>query len=120
MLVLSTEKNKTVRVYDMENEIISYQGVSPDIFAEYVCGTTIYLLLKGANSKMMQTLREKINLEKLEMFVKKKHYDVAYTFAKNEKFSEEVLADISRYYGDFLHSKVLIFVCIFRECIKKP
>ena len=105
MIVTSTEKNKTIRVYDTDNEIISYQGTA-DVMAECVNGTVIYLLLKGSNSRITQTLREKSNIDKLEAFLRKRHYDVAFKFAKNEKFSEEVLADISRYYGDFLHGKV--------------
>ncbi len=110
MVIQASEKNKTIRVYDMENEIISYQAVVSDIFADVVAGGNICLLLKGSNSRIMQTLREKTNIDKLEAFLRKRHYDVAYKFAKNEKFSEEVLADISRYYGDFFLSKVLDFV----------
>ncbi len=106
MVIVATDKNKTARVYDMENEIISYQAVVADILAESVSDGMIHLLLKGVNSRTMQTLKEKSNIDKLESFLRKRHYDVAYKFAKNEKFSEEVLADISRYYGDFLHSKV--------------
>ena len=110
MLILATDKNKTVRVYDMENQIISYQASFADILAESVIGSNIYLLLKGTNSKTMQTLREKASAEKLELFIKKKHFDVAYVFAKNENFSREVLADISHHYADFLHSKVCRYI----------
>lgn len=108
ILILSlSEKNKTIRVYDMENGIISYQqSTGSDILGDSVNGTNIFLLLKGPASKSTQTLREKSNIDKLGNFIKKNHFDVAYKFAKNEKFSEEVLADISKHYGDFLHGKV--------------
>jgi len=106
MVIQTSEKNKTIRVYDVDNEIISYQAVVADVLADVVSGTNIYLLLKGGASKIMQCLKEKTNIDKLEAFLRKKHYDVAYKFARNEKFSEEVLADISRYYGDFYLGKV--------------
>ena len=102
------EKQKTVRVYDMDNEIISYQAPISDVLAENVVDTTIYLFVKTATSKATQTLKEKLNLDKLELFLRKKHYDVAFKFARNENFSKEVLSDISRYHGDFHYSKVLI------------
>jgi hypothetical protein len=107
LLIIASEKNKTVQVYDLENEITSYHAVIPDVLAESVSGNTMYILAKGPMSKMTQTLREKTNIDKLESFLRKKHYEVAYKFAKNENFSQEVIADISRYYGDSLHSKVV-------------
>jgi hypothetical protein len=38
--------------------------------------------------------------------MKRRHFDVAYNFAKNEKFSEEVLAGIAKFQGDNLCTKV--------------
>jgi hypothetical protein len=106
LIIVATDKNKTIRVYDMDNEIISYQAGVADVLGEYVVGSTIHLLLKSTSSKTIQTLREKSSAEKLELFIKKKHFDVAYLFATNEKFSEDVRADICHHNGDFLHSKV--------------
>jgi len=108
MVIHSSEKNKSVRVYDMDNEIVSYQKQYSDILAETTTDDTIYLLTKSSNSIIMHSLKEKNNIDKLEAFLYKKHYDVAYKFAENEKFSEEVLADISRQYGSFFLGKVSI------------
>jgi len=59
----------------------------------------------GGN-RIIQTFKAKTSIEKLEIFLKKNNFDIAYRFAKNEKFPEEVLAEISRYYGDFFYEKV--------------
>ena len=101
-----TEKTKTIKIYDMENEIVSYQASVAEIYNATVIGSNVYLLVKTGANKATQVLKQKTNIEKLEIFLRKKHYDVAYKFAKNEKFSEEVLADISHYYGDFFYGKV--------------
>lgn len=106
MVIHASEKNKTLKVYDMDNEIVSSQQQYPDILAETTTDDSIYLLTKTSNSTAMHTLKEKNNIDKLEAFLAKKHYDVAYKFAENEKFSEEVLADISRLYGSFFLAKV--------------
>ena len=118
-IISAGEKNKTIKVYDMENEIISYQATITELFSENVIGNHIYLLTRVGTSKTTQVLKEKSNIEKLECFIRKKSYDVAYKFAKNEKFSEEVLADISRYYGDFLYGKVRRLMSFARQCTRK-
>ena len=106
--MITSEKEKKIFIYDTENEISSYQNDAKDILADYVTGSTVYLLSKGAgNTKTTRILREKQNVDKLKSFLTKKHYDVAYKFAKNEKFSDEVLADISRYSGDYHYTKVI-------------
>ncbi len=121
MFIPMGEKNKTVRVYDLENEIISSQTTVTEMYAEAVSDGKIYLLAKVGATRAAQTLREKTNIDKLECFLKKRHYDVAYKFAKNEKFSEEVLADICRYHGDFHYSKVQYWIIdkTGRECIRR-
>lgn len=91
----------------MENEIISYQKTVMDVYGAGMSGNDVYLIAKIAGSKVLQILKARTNIEKLETFIKKENFDVAYRFAKNEKFSEEVLAEISRYYGDFFYKKVL-------------
>jgi hypothetical protein len=108
MVIHSSEKNKSVRVYDIDNEIVSYQKQYSDILAEITTDNTICLLTKTSNSIIMHSLTEKNNIDKLETFLNKKHYDIAYKFAVNEKFSEEVLADISKQYGDFYLGKVWV------------
>ena len=106
LAVVNMDKNKVVKVYDMDNKIITYQAQVADVLAEYVVGSTIHLLLKGTNSKTLQTLREMSSADKLELFLKKKQFEVAYVFAKNENFSPEVVSDICHHFGDSLHSKV--------------
>ena len=110
MIIQASDKNKTtIRINDMKNGINSYQSVVTNVLGVSNTEDCVYLLLDGPNSKnckIMQTLREKNSIDKLEAFIKKKHYDVALNFAENEKFAPEVLADISRYYGDFYLGKV--------------
>jgi hypothetical protein len=76
------------------------------VYGVATSGNSVYLIVKMGGNRMIQTFKAKTNIEKLEMFLKKDNFDVAYRFAKNEKFSEEVLAEISRYYGDFFYKKV--------------
>ena len=109
LLISGTEKTRSIRVYDMETEIIGYNANAQEVLAEAVTSNAVYLLLRGVNSITTQSLKEISKIEKLEIFMKKKHYDVAYVFARNENFSEDVLAEIARYYGDMLHSKVIYF-----------
>jgi len=106
MILPTTEKSKTIKVYDIENDIISYQGNVSEIYAVSYINGSVYLLVKSGTSKSMQILKGKNNTEKLNAFLKKNSFDVAYKFAKNEKYSEEVLSDIARYYGDFFYNKV--------------
>lgn len=88
------------------------------MYGATVSGNDVYLIIKMGNNKIAQILKAKTNIEKLEHFLRKENYDTAYRFAKNEKFSEEVLAEISRYYGDFYYKKVSKCF-ILRVCIKK-
>jgi len=108
--VRCSEKTKTVKVYDMVNNIIPYQTVVAEIFATSTSGDCIYFFLRKVNAKVLETLREKSNIDKLEIFLKKKHYDVAYSFAESERFSAEVLAEIMRYYGDYYLGKVRLCI----------
>ena len=79
---------------------------------------TVYLLIKSVSETIVQILRQRKSIEKLEFFLKKRHYDVAYRFAKNEKFSNEVLMDILKYHGDFYYEKVRGKL-YYSACIKK-
>ena len=105
--MITSEKMKSLKRYDFENEIVSYQATVGETFASAVSGNSVYLIIKSGANRIVQILREKTNIEKLEIFLKKEHYDIAYKFAKNENFSDEVLADISKYYGDFYYKKVM-------------
>lgn len=107
--VRRSEKNKTIKVYDMTNNIISYQAIVAEALGIATSSDCIYLFLKKVTTRVLETLREKSNIDKLETFLKKKHFDVAFSFAKNAAFPGDVLAEIARYHGDFYLGKVQSF-----------
>ena len=70
----------------------------------------IYLItlnknLQQKSLKDMKKLTEKENAKKMELFLSKSEYEVAYLFAKNQNADDELLAELSKKHGDNQYDK---------------
>ena len=60
---------------------------------------------RSKNDFVLCKLKEFENSVKLEKFFNRKFYDLAYRVAKNNKYDESLLAEISKYHGDHEYAK---------------
>lgn len=91
----------------MENELIIYSGAYANVFGMDIFENDLYLLAENnKKQKIIQKLKEKSNAEKLEVFIRRPFFDIAYKYAKNERYEPYVIADICKYHGDHLYTKV--------------
>jgi len=103
------ESNNIVNliIIDLKNEYIAFQTKTDEIKCAIPAKNELFYVHKDniKEEMFLKKLVEYENSVKLEKFFKRQFYDLAHKVAKNNKYDESLLAEISKYHGDHEYGK---------------
>ena len=105
-----------VGIYDLKNEYKAYNTNQPFSFLPQIipASSKIYVAVQQKPHSSshdqegdyeIKCFSEFENAKKLERYFSKNVFDLAFRFAKNNKYDDNLLAEISRYHADHFYNK---------------
>lgn len=101
-------KNETIYIYDMLNQYMAFKYNKPNVIIHAICpiGKEIFLVLPstGEDNKVILKIKDSSDQDKLDKFIKRTFFDLAYTFAENNNY-DDLKPKISKAAGDNFYDK---------------